>query len=197
MRARTAHAAGAKQRAGTAHGHERGTLVSGATLSTAGRGAVGRDECFSGEHPVGLFADRTRLELILQRTLRIWNACHEFHIRIPNSRFLIPNSDTRYVLKIVVTGSTRVAARAGAQLAAIATAASASAAIAKTAGSVGLTPKSSDLSVRVTANAPTRPSATPPPARRTPSPTISRRTASAGAPSASRIPISRLRRATE
>src|SRR5262249_59186399 len=31
----------------------------------AGRGAVSRDECFSGEHPVGLFADRTRLELIL------------------------------------------------------------------------------------------------------------------------------------
>src|SRR5262249_13240558 len=36
----------------------------------AGRGAVGRDQCFSGEHPVGLFADRTRLELILQRTQR-------------------------------------------------------------------------------------------------------------------------------
>src|SRR5262249_31063714 len=35
----------------------------------AGRGAVGRDQCFSGEHPVGLFADRTRLELILQSTL--------------------------------------------------------------------------------------------------------------------------------
>src|SRR5215831_15635554 len=35
----------------------------------AGRGAVGRDKCSSGEHPVGLFADRTRLELILQRTL--------------------------------------------------------------------------------------------------------------------------------
>src|SRR5262245_57328739 len=33
----------------------------------AGRGAVGRDQCFSGEHPVGLFADRTRLGLILQR----------------------------------------------------------------------------------------------------------------------------------
>src|SRR5262249_26372342 len=38
----------------------------------AGRGAVGRDQCFSGEHPVGLFADSTRLELILQRTLNLF-----------------------------------------------------------------------------------------------------------------------------
>src|SRR5262249_43852379 len=37
----------------------------------AGRGAVCRDQCFSGEHPVGLFADRTRLELIFQRTLHL------------------------------------------------------------------------------------------------------------------------------
>src|SRR5262252_8121577 len=43
----------------------------------AGRGAVGRDKCSSGEHPVGLFADRTRLELILQRTLNCSAAVHQ------------------------------------------------------------------------------------------------------------------------
>src|SRR5262249_51430490 len=121
----------------------------------------------------------------------------EFVSRIPHSKFLIPNSDGRYVVKIVVTGSTRVAARAGIQLAATATAASATAAIAKTAGSVALTSNNSDRSVRVAATAPNRPSATPTDARRMPSLTISSQTASAGAPRASRIPISRLRRATE
>src|SRR5262245_4821397 len=55
----------------------------------AGRGAVGRDQCFSGEHPVGLFADRTRRELTLQRTLRARRTIdpgppfHGGHVRPP------------------------------------------------------------------------------------------------------------------
>ncbi|HJZ76422.1 MAG TPA: hypothetical protein VKE51_32025, partial [Vicinamibacterales bacterium] len=62
----------------------------------AGRGAVGRDQCFSGEHPVGLFADRTRLELILQRTLRIRETkkprdANRAAPRILNSKFSILN----------------------------------------------------------------------------------------------------------
>ena len=34
----------------------------------AGRGAVSRDKCTSGEHPVGLFADRTRKKLLAGET---------------------------------------------------------------------------------------------------------------------------------
>src|SRR5262249_9608200 len=51
----------------------------------AGGGAVGRDQCFSGEHPVGLFADRTRLELILQRTQRVFvSSCRRGSSRMVN-----------------------------------------------------------------------------------------------------------------
>src|SRR5262249_25504640 len=102
-----------------------------------------------------------------------------------------------YVPRSVSSGSTFVAARAGSQLAIIATATRMAAADANTNGSVELTSKSSDRRTLVAATAPTNPSTTPIAASRPPSRTISDRTAPAGAPSAMRMPISRLRRLTE
>src|SRR6185295_18308141 len=94
-------------------------------------------------------------------------------------------------------GSAFVTLRAGIQLATMATQPSTPAAPANTSGSVALTPNNRDCSDLVAASAVTNPIPIPIAASRAPSRTIIDRTARAGAPSAMRMPISRVRRLTE
>ena len=96
-----------------------------------------------------------------------------------------------------VAGSTPAARRAGMAQATSATTARVSVPRTKVAGSVGWTPNSSVRRNRVTTSAPARPMTPPISASRIPCRTISPNTLPRWAPSASRTPISRVRRATE
>ena len=94
-------------------------------------------------------------------------------------------------------GSTRAARRAGTSAAARATSASSPATAPRVTGSLGFTPKSSPPITRVTASAPMRPSTTPANDSASVRRSTMRATSRPRAPSATRIPISRVRSATE
>jgi hypothetical protein len=116
---------------------------------------------------------------------------------VPHDRLLPVRRRRRtYSVRMATMGSTRAACRAGSQHPASATAHIASVAAAKDGGSAGDTPKRIPASAWQSANAPRRPRPMPIPAsaipwRRTRASTSARR-----APSAMRMPISRVRRPT-
>src|SRR5439155_23059322 len=95
------------------------------------------------------------------------------------------------------TGSMRVARRAGRYAASVPTAASTTAAARNVAGSAGCTPNSRPPSRRASAAAPTAPSRMASPVRASARPTTSLVTRPEAAPSAMRMPISRVRWETE
>src|SRR5262249_37155560 len=100
----------------------------------------------------------------------------------------------RYSLRRLVIGSTRPARRAGRTLAASAAAASSAADGTYESGAHGEIPKSRGVASRAAADAAARPSTRPATARRPVFESTSRRTLPAEAPSARRIPNSRVRR---
>src|SRR2546430_897970 len=93
-------------------------------------------------------------------------------------------------------GSTRAARREGSQQASTATAARITGTATKVARSVGETPYNCARSTRAPASAAARPAAVATPIARTPRPTNSRTTSLLRAPSAMRMPTSRVRSAT-
>src|SRR5438128_1640144 len=132
-----------------------------------------------------LAVTRARQRGGLLQVTRVWSRSHRIDAGLIHSA----RSDT--------AGSTRVARRAGIQLASRADMTSTAAVDASVSGSVVLTRYTSDASTRVPARAPARPTATPASARRRPDPTTIRCTSDESAPSAIRMPISRVRCATE
>src|ERR1022692_636995 len=102
-----------------------------------------------------------------------------------------------YSWRSATAGSTRLARQAGAAQAAKATTASTSGAARNVTGSAGFTPYSSAASKWVSAAAPANPMAMPVSAIRRPLPATIRSTSAERAPSAMRMPNSRVRRLTE
>src|SRR6266403_4878508 len=101
-----------------------------------------------------------------------------------------------YSCRNAITGSILAALRAGKYAAARATAARSAATLVIVSGSVGVISNRKSRNTRVVANVPARPSAKPLATSTALRERIRRKTSGGGAPSANRITISRVRRAT-
>src|SRR2546421_4538650 len=116
---------------------------------------------------------------------------------LPGTGAIRAQAPPRYSWRRATMGSTRMARRAGTYAAASVTSASRIATAANVSGSVGRTSKSSDLRNRPSASAPAIPGANPSNTNFADSERISCRISPRAAPSATRIPTSRVRLETE